>query len=183
MKNMSYSILFLLTCSFLTIGCKKDDHNHGDHDTINRVSYELKSGAETISLSFNDPDGDGGTAPVIVGGTLKANTTYSGSIKLYNLHDGSYDDLTPEILSEGTKHQFFFTSTVAGVMVSYDDKDVSNNPIGLTSKLQTGNAGSGLLKVTLKHEPNKSAMGVSGGDMTNAGGETDADISFPITIN
>ena len=34
----------------------------------------------------------------------------------------------------------------------------------------------------LKHEPNKSAAGVAGGDVTNAGGETDAEMEFPITV-
>lgn len=183
MKNLFYSIFIITSSLLFTTSCKKDDHNHGDHDSINRVIYELKTGTETIALSFNDTDGDGGSAPVIVGGTLKANTTYTGSIKLYTLHDNHYDDLTSEILSEGTKHQFFFSSTAAGVVVTYDDKDAANNPIGLTNNLKTAAAVSGTLKVILKHEPNKSAAGVAGGDVTNAGGETDVDISFPITVN
>ncbi len=183
MKKLSYLILIVTTLLIFNTSCKKDDHNHSDHDSINRVIYELKSATDTVSFSFNDPDGDGGTAPVIAGGTLKANKNYTGSIKLFTLHDGQYEELTSEILAEGTKHQFFFTSTVAGIVVSYDDKDASNNPIGLSNKVQTGSAGSGVLKLILKHEPNKSAAGVSGGDMTNAGGETDAEISYPITVN
>lgn len=183
MKKLSYLILLITTFLIFNTSCEKHNHNHGDHDSINRVIYELKAGSETVSLSFNDPDGEGGAAPVIVGGTLKANANYTGSIKLFTLHDGQYEELTSEILADGTKHQFFFTSTVSGIVVSYDDKDASNNPIGLTNKLQTGSAGSGILKLTLKHEPNKSATGVSSGSMINAGGETDADISFPITIN
>jgi hypothetical protein len=183
MKNSIISSVLTISILLFTNSCKKDDHNHSDHDSINRAIYELKSGTDTVSFSFNDADGDGGAVPVIIGGTLKTNKNYTGSIKLFTLHDGQYEELTSEILAEGTKHQFFFTSSVAGIVVSYDDKDASNNPIGLSNKVQTGSAGSGVLKVTLKHEPNKSAAGVSGGDMTNAGGETDAEISFPITVN
>ena len=183
MNKLSYSILIITILLVLSTSCKKDEHNHSDHESINRIIYELKSGTEIVSLSFNDPDGDGGIDPVIIGGTLKTNTAYMGSIKLYTLHDTHYDDLTSEILSEGDKHQFFFSSTIVGVAVSYDDKDSTNNPIGLSNKLQTGVAGTGVLKVTLKHEPNKSAAGVSSGDITNAGGETDAEISFPISVN
>ncbi len=99
------------------------------------------------------------------------------------MNSEKHKNLTGEILSEGDKHQFFFNSTITGLTVSYDDRDSTNNPIGLSNKLHTSASGSGVLKVTLKHEPNKSAAGVSSGDMTNAGGETDAEISFPITVN
>ncbi|HBK71516.1 MAG TPA: type 1 periplasmic binding fold superfamily protein, partial [Flavobacteriaceae bacterium] len=34
----------------------------------------------------------------------------------------------------------------------------------------------------LRHEPNKSASGVSDGDITNAGGETDIEVIFNITV-
>jgi hypothetical protein len=34
----------------------------------------------------------------------------------------------------------------------------------------------------LRHLPNKSETGVSSGDITNAGGTTDAQAIFPITV-
>ena len=34
----------------------------------------------------------------------------------------------------------------------------------------------------LRHEPDKSAAGVSSGDITNAGGETDIEVSFNVII-
>jgi hypothetical protein len=36
--------------------------------------------------------------------------------------------------------------------------------------------------VTLRHEPDKGAAGVSGGDITNAGGDTDIEVTFPVVI-
>jgi hypothetical protein len=53
----------------------------------------------------------------------------------------------------------------------------------LTFTLTTGNVGTGNLTVTLRHLPNKSALGVSTGDITNAGGATDAYVSFPVTVS
>jgi hypothetical protein len=38
------------------------------------------------------------------------------------------------------------------------------------------------LKITLRHEPNKKASGVVGGSITNAGGETDIEVSFDVEV-
>jgi len=66
--------------------------------------------------------------------------------------------------------------------VAYDDKDANGNPVGLSSILTTGDAASGSITITLRHEPAKSASGVSNGDITNAGGETDIEVIFPINV-
>ena len=42
--------------------------------------------------------------------------------------------------------------------------------------------GSGTITVTLRHEPNKDAAGVSSGDIANAGGETDIEVTFNVEI-
>ena len=47
----------------------------------------------------------------------------------------------------------------------------------------TGNSGYGAFTITLRHEPNKSGMNVNTGDITNAGGETDVQVIFDITVN
>jgi len=36
--------------------------------------------------------------------------------------------------------------------------------------------------VTLRHQPDKGAIGVSDGDITNAGGETDIEVLFDVII-
>jgi hypothetical protein len=38
------------------------------------------------------------------------------------------------------------------------------------------------IRVTLIHEPMKSAAGVSSGDITNAGGETDIEVGLPVVV-
>ncbi len=74
------------------------------------------------------------------------------------------------------------SSTLAGLSVSYTDTDADGNPIGITTELITSDAGSGVLTVILRHEPNKGASGVSGGDITNAGGETDIEVDFDVNV-
>jgi hypothetical protein len=50
--------------------------------------------------------------------------------------------------------------------------------------LKTGTvAATGNIIVVLRHEPAKSAAGVAMGDITNAGGATDAQVTYPIQVN
>jgi hypothetical protein len=66
--------------------------------------------------------------------------------------------------------------------ITYNDSDANNLPVGLKTVLTTGNTSTGTLAVTLKHKPNKAAAGVLGGDITNAGGETDINVEFNVEI-
>jgi hypothetical protein len=55
---------------------------------------------------------------------------------------------------------------------------VNGKPIGLAFTLKTGTAAAtGNIVVVLRHMPAKSAAGVATGDITNAGGATDAQIT------
>lgn len=99
-----------------------------------------------------------------------------------NESESPAEDITEEIEEEDDEHQFFFTSSVGGWSVSYDDADGEGNPVGLATKLTTTGAGSGSLTVILRHEPDKSASGVAGGSITNAGGETDIEVTFDVEV-
>jgi hypothetical protein len=48
--------------------------------------------------------------------------------------------------------------------------------------ISTSSAGSGTLTITLRHEPNKDGDNVADGDITNAGGETDVEVTFNIDV-
>jgi len=52
----------------------------------------------------------------------------------------------------------------------------------LANTLTTDAAGSGTITVILRHEPDKGASGVNDGDITNAGGETDIEVTFDVTV-
>jgi hypothetical protein len=178
--------LFLLTAALLLItSCSKDDPEvPNEEEVITTLRYVLtpNSGGMPVSMTFQDLDGDGGNAPIITGGTLDANTSYNGALTLLNETETPVEDITEEIEEEGVEHQFFFSSSLATLSVNYNDVDMNNKPIGLTTLVQTGASGAGDLTITLRHEPNKNAAGVISGDITNAGGETDIEVTFPISV-
>ena len=115
-------------------------------------------------------------------GTLSANQSYSGSLDLLNEAETPAESITAEVAEEDDEHQFFFASTLDGLSVAYTDQDDNGNPLGLQTTLTTGEAGSGELTIILRHEPDKSAAGVADGNIENAGGETDIEVSFPINV-
>jgi hypothetical protein len=138
--------------------------------------------ASVAQLIFRDTDGDGGNAPVITTDPLKANTVYTGAITLSNESVSPAEDITEEVAEEKEAHQFFLNATVSGLTISYADTDAAGRPVGLATTLSTGAAGSGILKIVLRHEPDKTASGVADGDITNAGGETDIEVDFAIVV-
>lgn len=185
-KNFKYLLLLSVACLVLFNSCKDKDPDDGliIDELITTLNYTLTStSGDVVSFSFSDPDGDGGDAPIITGGTLKANTTYTGEIELKNVSASPPEDITPEILAEAEEHQFFFSkSNDLNVALSYGDQDINGNPLGLNSFAITSDASSGTITIILRHQPAKNASGVSAGDITNAGGDTDIEVTFDVTI-
>lgn len=175
-----------LFVALLSFSCEKDDPviPH-EEELITTLNYQLvpQGGGDTVVLSFKDIDGEGGNAAVVTGGVLKANTTYDGSLSLLNESESPAESITEEIEEEDDEHQFFFEKAGGlDVDISYADADADGNPVGLSTTLVTGAASSGTLVITLKHEPSKSASGVSDGLIANAGGETDIEVSFNVEV-
>ena len=180
--NPFYTLIVLVALMFSA--CEKDPEPPNEEEVITTLNYILTptGGGDDVTLSFVDLDGDGGNDATITGGTLAANQTYSGRLDLLNEAETPTESITDEIAEEDDEHQFFFQTTVSGLVVSYTDMDANGNPIGLATSLTTGDAASGNLVVILKHEPVKDAEGVSGGDITNAAGETDIEVTFQINV-
>ncbi len=179
--------LLLLVLSLLICGCGGDDDDPvipNEEEVITDLIYTLipaGGGSETVVFSFKDPDGDGGQDPQItVTGDLMANTTYSGVIQLLNASDPSdVEDITLEVAEENTEHQFFYQ--VGGgldLTFNYADTDEEGNPLGILTTVATGNSSTGSLTIILRHEPDKGAAGITIGNPTPAGGETDIEVSF-----
>ncbi|MBT8195629.1 MAG: type 1 periplasmic binding fold superfamily protein [Bacteroidia bacterium] len=187
-KNKNINYLFLssfLVVALLFSSCEKDDPTPpNEEELITTLSYILTpvGGGTPITLTFQDLDGDGGNPPTITGGTLALNATYDGVLEILNEAENPVEDITAEILAEDIDHQFFFETTVTGLTINYADQDYNGNPLGLMSSLSTYSAGSGDIKITLRHEPDKTAAGVAMGDITNAGGETDIEVTFPVNV-
>lgn len=179
-----YIYAMLASILFFLASCSKDANTVNENEVITDFIVDLKSadGSDIVKLSFSDTDGDGGKAPIITSGILKKNTIYTASLSLKGKHGSHSDDITAEILEEAKSHQFFFSTDITGVSFQYKDKDDNNHPIGLESSWSTASPASGKIKIILKHEPVKTGAGVSAGDITNAGGETDIEVEFSVTV-
>lgn len=96
------------------------------------------------------------------------------------------EDITLEIIEEGVDHQVFYQTTGTVNAFSYgtatSNLDANGLPVGLQSVFTTTDAATGTLTITLRHEPVKTASNVASGDITNASGSTDAEVSFPISV-
>jgi hypothetical protein len=184
MKTLKLSALFSIV--LIAFSCeKKDPIIPNEEELITTLQYVLtpENGGTPIAFKFQDLDGDGGITPVISSGKLKANSNYNGQITLLNEIESPAADITMEVKAESTAHQFFYTvSDNLNLNISYLDADENDLPIGIATKIVTGSASNGTLSITLRHEPNKLAGGVSAGLIANAGGETDIEIVFNVEI-
>ncbi len=181
-KLNAYFLIFALIFAF---ACKKDNHDHAhESELITTLRYTLvpASGGAPIVLTFKDLDGNGGNPPVITNGILAANTVYNGTLELMNESKTPSENITTEIQNESTAHQFFFVVTGASLTVRYADQDTKNKPLGLKTQVTTQQASAGKLQVVLRHEPNKDGANVANGIITNAGGETDIEVNFDVTV-
>ncbi len=179
------AILFISAITFTS--CSDDDNPMEELEeeviTTMKITLTPDGGGTAVTIESKDLDGDGPNAPVITPGTLTANTTYNASITLSNETESPAEDITAEIRQEDEDHQFFYQTTGINATTAYaGSNDADGNPVGLSFTLTTTDASTGSLIVTLRHEPNKSATGVKEGSITNAGGETDIAVTFPITI-
>jgi len=187
---MKYLLATMLFGVMIT-GCKKPDDdpiippppvNEEEVITTMVLRFDNTGAGADKELRFTDADGDGGGAPVYDLDTLDDASVYTTSIILLDETVSPADTVSNEVLNEGVDHQFFFAPTGANISIVYGDTDANGNPIGLSTTMTTGTPSVGNLMVTLRHEPNKTAAGVSSGDITNAGGETDIEITFPLVI-
>lgn len=183
MKHIRF--LYILICLVLLTGsCTKDPVIPNEEELITTLIWTLTpfAGGNVSTFTFRDPDGNGGLPPEIMVDTLLAGRTYLGRVELYNESTNPITDLTQEIIDESEAHQIFYTLTSLNATISYSDMDPSGFPIGLMTGFVPATAGQGAMRITLRHQPDKSAGGVSGGNILNAGGETDIEVTFPVVI-
>lgn len=185
-KNLKY--IAVAAVAMVVSSCSDDDKPSvntpvNEEEVITTVITTLTNGSQIITLTSRDLDGDGPNAPIVTAsGNLTANTTYIGTVKFLNELVNPADDITEEIREESDEHQIFFQAPAVLGTFGYTDLDENGKPVGLQFTYSTSNAASGNLIVTLIHEPNKNAEGVAAGNITNAGGATDAQISYPIVV-
>lgn len=185
-------LLFLAILGFAACGDDDGPTPENSEEVITNISLTLTptgtgTGGAPVILSFSDPDGDGGNAPTTtVSGPLAANTSYTGALVVLNASDPTdVEDVTVEIRAEDEEHQIFYL-VKGGLNLTAEytsiDEDDDGNPLGIITNMTTGDPSSGSLTVIILHEPDKEASGITIGNPDPAGGETDAEVSFDLSI-
>ena len=188
MKNLRISALALI--SALTLASCSDDDNKAaivnEEEVITTITatFTPQAGGTPIVLTSRDLDGDGPNAPVVsVSGNFATGVVYNGTVKFLNELETPAEDITEEIHEEGDEHQIFYQHSGLGIF-AYGDQDVNGNPVGLQFTYTAAQAAAtGNLTITLRHEPNKADEGVANGIITNAGGSTDAEVTFSVSVH
>ena len=182
-----YIFYALLALPLIIVSCSKNEDdtpepvNEEEVITTMTITLTPKEGSGTITLQTKDLDGDGPNAPVIsVSGNLKNEVFYTGSVVFLNETESPAENITEEVEEESDEHQFFVTpgGGIADIIgIEYLNNDSSGYPLGTQFELNTLGSGNGTLTFTLRHEPKKPNTGPS-----DAGGETDIETSFDVTI-
>lgn len=193
MKQLRFQLLALLLLpAFVLVSCDDpaDDHDHhGEQEMITRivVKFDEVGSNNSVSLVWNDPDGDGEgdfTGAVV----LRSGSQYFGKVELFNdLATNPADrNVTREIKDEGDHHQFFYTfsgSLAPFVSTVITDKDKDGFPVGLEFTATVAElpaiatSVTGTLNIVLSHYTSIVKNG------TVPGNEEDINITAPITIN
>ena len=164
--------------------CKNDEQNVAptdDNEAITTATLTLTNKATptdivTATVENLNTSADFSKATL----TLKANTTYTGVISLLDKTKTPTLDATEEIREKLNEHLFVYTpSTGLPLSVTLTDRDTNPAPgpypVGLTTEMKTGSAGSGQLKVVLRHQPNTK-------NGTATPGSSDLDTYFNVVI-
>lgn len=186
-KQVSKFGLLLLSAAVLTFtACEKDDveeQNEEEVITTVQLTFVPVGGGATLVYKYDDPDGDGGSAPVADQVVLAPNKTYNVSIQLLNKTVNPAEDLTAEVQGEADAHRLYYEpSSGSNITVSNLNNDGNGVPLGTTSTWTTTAAANGTIKVTLRHyagnPPNKAA-----GDPVNSSkSSTDAEVTFTTSV-
>lgn len=175
------AMLFIfLPALLLTTGCDRDDDNEPENEqeliTTVTLTFTPTAGGSAIVATAKDLDGDGGNPPVVQDIELAANTDYTLAISFLDESKNPVENITEEVEEESNEHLVCLVGSGAMPSPTIQDTDDNGDPLGLVSTFKTGAAGNGSLKVTLKHEADKSAA------TPCATGETDAEQTFNVTV-
>jgi hypothetical protein len=170
-SKQKYWLLLLASINML-VACKKDPQEPTDNELITNVKLKFTElGTTTITtFEWKDPDGDGGAAPTKFDKILlKPNKTYGFTIELFDDSKSPATNISEEVAGEADEHLFVYTPTPASLLTfTITDKDSKNYPIGLKAEVKTTTAGTGKLKVQLRHQPgSKNGTATPGSDDVN----------------
>jgi hypothetical protein len=187
------SIISILMLSLVVFACKKDDKTPTPSDLGNTPPPNEEELITTIILTFTDttglvapftvtfadPDGDGGNAPTIHEEIhLDSNKYYNVTIQFLDESKTPAEDITAVVEAEGDEHIICYTPAgPASLNIVRTDSD-GTFEIGLASFWSTGSSSmtGNTVTVVLKHQPDVKDGSCSPGD-------TDVEVIFDFHIH
>jgi hypothetical protein len=185
-KNRIWMSVLALGLMGTLMQCKNADKVTPDdeNELITTVQLEFTpvGGGSVQTFTYSDPDGDGGNAATRFDTiSLAANASYILKVKVLDESKTPSDNITEEIEEKADEHLFVFTSDPASLLTyTYGDTDSRKLPIGLTGTAKTGAAGTGKLRVQLRHQPPISGTIVKDG--TSGPGSDDVNLNFNLKV-
>jgi hypothetical protein len=198
MKNLKKVSLYLLAVlAFGFASCESEDpekENDGEVITDVTLSFQELNESNTpigaiLNFKASDPQGiEVGKSPTIEPISLTRGKKYVMTIKVTN--EIEKEDITKEILEEAAEHQFFFLGPVfdsQSFTIQYADAGgIALGLRNIVTVASPNNTINSTMRVVLRHDLNKSFAGASNPNFANfaqAGGESDLDITFPVSLN
>jgi hypothetical protein len=181
-KNFFQWMMAVAVISGVSMSCSKDDNDEAGNEeeliTTLRVTMVETGAAGSSTFTFRDIDGPGGQAPTTFDSiVVNASRNYSVTLQFLNESVSPAEDITTEVLAEADDHQVYFTPVVVSITTLNLNKDNNGLDLGTTSTWNTGAAGTGIMRITLKHKPGTKAAG----DPVSKG-ETDVEVEFPVRL-
>jgi hypothetical protein len=170
-----FTILNLYSCK------EKEVDPTEENELITTVKLNFANAGTVKTFKYSDPDGDGGKAAVIDKITLSPNTSYTLTIELIDESKSPAFNIGEEVKAEADEHLFIYTTNPTNLAAyTYGDKDSKNLGIGLTGNFITNAAGTGSLKVQLRHQPPVNGKPTKDGTATP--GSDDVNIDFSLSV-
>jgi hypothetical protein len=196
------AVFGLLGLPLLAAGCdveNPEEENEFEVITTVALTFSPQGGGADLVFSWADPELDG--SPVVDDILLQDADDYDLAVSFRNELEDPAEDITVEVDAESDQHQVFFTGSAvdgpaadhpgAPIAQAYADTDANGLPVGLSSTIVTAAGGTGSLIVTLRHLPPEDDVPVKRADLAEEvaqggfeaiGGETDAQVTFPLSV-
>jgi len=181
MKSLFKSLFLISAFSVALSSCKKDKVPVNEEELITTVKLNFTEvGAGTVTTAtFRDIDGEGGNPPSLFETVnLQAGRSYQVRIELLNESVSPAENITDEVIAEAGDHQFYFQSSGVAMAVTNPDTDGGGLPLGVNSVWTAAAAGSGTLRLTLKHKP-----GIKAANDPVTVGDTDIELDWNVQVN
>ncbi len=172
------------------------------------LTFTPTAGGSPLVFEFSDPDGDGGTSGTADRIELAAGVEYTLTLRFENSLADPPEDITAEIEAEAEDHFVFILGDLVGpastplttALVAHAYADVESDygdnakgedlPVGLVNTITGQTAGSGELRVMLRHLPDLNGQAQKTSDLPQAlaegndlPGNVDLDVTFELVVS